>query len=180
MRTKKEFKYFSIFNHEKEQEYLRSMHKSGWKFVKVTGLGTYRFEECEPEDVVYQLDYNQEGLEHRSEYLQMFADCGWEYIQDYVGYSYFRKPVSEMKGGEEEIFCDDESRMQMMERVYKGRMIPLFVLFSAVVLPQFVLSMTVYDSTVLSVMYGVIMVLYGLVFTLFASKYYSYRNKKGK
>ena len=47
----------------------------------------------------------------------MFADCGWEYLQDFAGYSYFRKPVAEMKG-EEAIFCDDASRLEMMRRVF--------------------------------------------------------------
>lgn len=29
----------------------------------------------------------------------MFTDCGWEYLQDFVGYSYFRKPKAAMKKG---------------------------------------------------------------------------------
>ena len=78
MRTKKEFRYFTIFNHEKEQDYLRDQQKQGWKFVKVTGIGTYHFEECTPEDVIYQLDFNQETGAQKEEYLKMFADCGWE------------------------------------------------------------------------------------------------------
>ena len=32
METKKEWKFFSIWGYEKEQEYLRTMHKRGWKF----------------------------------------------------------------------------------------------------------------------------------------------------
>ena len=74
MEKKVVFKYFTIFEHEKEQDFLRKMHKSGWKFVKVTGIGLYHFEKCEPEDVIYQLDYNQEGLAHREEYLQMLEN----------------------------------------------------------------------------------------------------------
>ena len=70
METKKVFKYFTIFSYDKEQDYLRDMHKSGWKFLKVSGLGIYHFEKCEPEDVVYQLDYNQEGLANKEEYIQ--------------------------------------------------------------------------------------------------------------
>ena len=66
---KKEFKFFTIFKYEEEQEYLRDMHKHGWKLVKISGIGTYHFAECEPEDVVYQLDYN---LEKNNEYFQMF------------------------------------------------------------------------------------------------------------
>ena len=123
MKTFKKYKYFSIFNYQKEQDYLREMHRQGWRFVKVTGIGIYHFEECEPADVIYQLDYNQEGSAHQDEYIQMFADCGWEYLQDYMGYSYFRKPASECDGSEE-IFCDDESRLEMMNRIYKGRFCP--------------------------------------------------------
>ena len=107
METKKQFKWFTIFEYENEQDYLREMHKSGWKFVKVKGFGMYHFEKCIPQDVVYQLDYNKEGLAHKDEYLKMFDDCGWEYIQDYAGYSYFRKAVAE-DGVAEEIFCDEE------------------------------------------------------------------------
>ena len=44
MQVKKQFKWFTIFEYEKEQDYLREMHKSGWKFIKVIGLGMYHFE----------------------------------------------------------------------------------------------------------------------------------------
>ena len=163
MKTKKEFRYFNIFQYQKEQEYLRRRHQEGWRFVKVSGLGVYHFEACTPEDVVYQLDYNQEGLAHKEEYVQIFRDCGWEYLQDYAGYSYFCKPASRMEG-EEEIFCDDQSRLEMMERVYKGRMVPVLVLFCAVLVPQFILNLTVYHNVFLSAVYAAILVLYLAVF----------------
>lgn len=38
METKKTYRYFSIFEYEKEQDYLREMHRSGWKFLKVSGF----------------------------------------------------------------------------------------------------------------------------------------------
>ena len=66
------FKFFTVPEWEKEQDFLREQHKSGWKFTKVTGLGLYHFEACPPEDVIYQLDYNPDR--HREEYLQMFRD----------------------------------------------------------------------------------------------------------
>lgn len=83
METMKQFRYFTIFNHKKEEDYLIEKHKSGWKFTRVSGLGVYHFEKCEPKDVVYQLDYNPQTKDTKQEYLQMFADCGWDYIQDY-------------------------------------------------------------------------------------------------
>ena len=141
METKKEFHWFTIFQYEEEQEYLRKMHKSGWKFVRVSGLGTYHFEKTEPADMVYQLDYNEASTSNHSEYIKMFEDCGWEYLQNYAGYSYFRKSASEMKE-DEGIFCDEDSRIAMMERVFKGRMIPLLVIFCMVLVPQFIMNLS--------------------------------------
>ena len=179
MKTKKQYKYFSIFNHEKEQDYLREMHKQGWKFIKVNGLGVYHFEECEPQDVVYQLDYNQEGLSHKTEYIQMFSDCGWEYIQDYAGYSYFRKAAAEMNG-DEEIFCDDASRAAMMGRVFKGRLLPLVVLFTLCLLPQFIVNLVHLQNYGIAIFIGFVIGLYLGCFVAFGIKYAKYKNKTKK
>ena len=97
MQTKQERKIFTITEYDREQEYLSKRHREGWKFTAVTGYGMYHFEKCEPEEVVYQLDYNIEGNINHEEYTRMFEDCGWEYITTYVGYAYFRKPVADMK-----------------------------------------------------------------------------------
>jgi hypothetical protein len=169
--------FFSISQHEKEQEYLRSMHKSGWKLVKTTGLGMYHFEACEPEDVIYQLDYNAEGLANKDEYVQMFEDCGWEYNQEFVGYSYFRKPASKGSDRDEEIFCDDESRAQMMERVFKGRLIPLLVIFFVVFIPQFFTNMTTRKNVGITITLGVMLVAYMSIFVTFTIQYLKLKNK---
>jgi len=162
MQTKKEFRFFTIFQYEQEQEYLRRRHQQGWKFVKVTGVGVYHFEKCVPEDVVYQLDYNKDATESREEYLTMFADCGWEFLQMYAGYSYFRKPASQM-AGEEAIFSDGASHLAMMERVLRGRMLPLFVIFSACLMPQFILNISNGRYVVASFLGGILL-LYVFVF----------------
>ena len=128
MTTKQERKIFTITEYDREQEYRCKRHKEGGKITAVTGYGMYHFEQCEPEDVVYQLDYNIEGNINHEEYTRMFEDCGWEYITTYVGYAYFRKPVADMKE-EEEIFFDDSSKLEMMQRIFKGRMIPMFIVF---------------------------------------------------
>ena len=179
MERKKQFRWFTIFEYEKEQDYLREMHKSGWKLVKVKGLGMYHFEKCAAEDVVYQLDYNKEGLEHKDEYLKMFEDCGWEYIQDYAGYSYFRKAAAEMNG-DEEIFCDDASRAAMMGRVFKGRLLPLVVLFTLCLLPQFIVNLVHLQNYGIAIFIGFVMGLYLGCFAVFGIKYAKYKNKTKK
>ena len=169
MDTKKEFKYFTIANHEAEEKYLSNMHRNGWKFKKVTGLGVYHFEKCECENVVYQLDYNQQGIKNKDEYVRMFADCGWEYIQEYAGFSYFRKNASEMNG-DERIFNDEESKTAMIGRVFAGRILPLLTIFSACLVPQFVINLT-NGRYVISAVLGAIIAIYLVVFALCAIFY---------
>ena len=118
--VKKEFRWFSITEYEKEAEYLRRRHKEGWKFKNVTYPGIYIFEKCEPQEVIYQLDYNPDGIKNQGEYVQMFEDCGWEYLKEFAGYTYFRKPAEKMEK-EENIFCDDQSRLDLLNRLFRGR-----------------------------------------------------------
>ena len=175
MRTKKEFKYFTIFQYEQEQEYLRDMHKHGWKLSKIGGIGMYHFEECEPEDVVYQLDYNQEGRKNPEEYYAMFSDCGWEHLFDFAQYSYFRKRKVEMEG-DEEIFCDEQSKQDMMDRVYKGRLVPLLIIFIMCLLPTFILNIA-HGRYLIAMCSGGVLAVYAALFMQFARQYSAYKNK---
>lgn len=177
MATKTEFKWFTIFEYEKGQDYLREMHKAGWKLVRVTGLGMYHFAQTTPQDVVYQLDYNKDGLAHKDEYLKMFDDCGWEYIQDYVGYSYFRKPVAQDNMAEE-IFCDEESKFQMMERVMMGRLTPLLIIFFLTLLPQFLNHLLNTHNYVIAAFTGGVLTIYIVIFVTFFVKYMQYKRNR--
>lgn len=119
------FKYFSIAEYEKEEAYLRKMHQQGWKLVKISlrylYVRAYIFEKCQPEDVIYRTDYDQTGGDA---YIQMFADCGWEYLFDFDESSYFRKKKEDI-AEDEDIFCDDVSRLAMVRRVFKARIYSL-------------------------------------------------------
>lgn len=177
MESKRQRRFFTIFEYEKEQDYLREMHRAGWKLVRVTGLGVYHFEKCAPQDVVYQLDYNKDGLAHKEEYLKLFEDCGWEYIQDYVGYSYFRKAVDGDRGAEE-IFCDEESKFQMMRRVMRGRMVPLLAIFFGTLLPQFLLNLLRTRNYFIAAFAGGVLVMYLVIFAECFVKYQQYKVKR--
>lgn len=176
MDKKTEYRFFHIFQYEEEAQYLREMHAKGWEFEGLS-LIRYRFRRCEPKDMVYQLDYNQEGLAHREEYIKMFADCGWEHMGDYLGYSYFRKPAEQMTEGEEGIFCDEESRVEMMRRVFKGRMTPLLIMFLGVVCPQLVMQIGLGHYGLAGVYAGILLI-YIAIFAYFGRLYVRYRDKK--
>lgn len=177
MKDKKtEIRYFTIMEYEKEQDYLRRKHNEGWQFSGIT-MCCYHFVKCEPEDVVYQLDYNQEGVAHKDEYIQMFRDCGWKYLTNFAGYSYFCKPASELKE-DEGIFCDDSSRLDMMERVFKGKMIPLLIIFSCIIIPQLCMQFLWYGfSNPVFVVYVCLFIIYVIIFAQFGIQYWNYKKK---
>ena len=176
MSTKTVTKWFDITMHEEEQEWLRSMHQQGWKLTNAN-WAVYTFESCAPADVVYQLDFHKE-LEDKEEYLQMFRDCGWEFITENLGYTYFCKAVEDM-AEEESIFCDHESRMGMWDRVFKGRIVTMLILFCCVIVPQ-LLMLSGRSGIEYKISFGVfvaIFVVYVVLFIRFAKRYKEAKNK---
>lgn len=173
---KREFRLFTVPQWREEQEYLRRRHREGWRFTYLRGLA-YHFEPCVPEDVVYQLDFNPDGQANKAEYIQLFQDCGWEYLQDAFGYSYFRKPVAAMTGGEEEIFCDDASRLEMLGRVLRGKIFPLLGIFLCIILPQIFIQGRIHAAAnqFLSCFFMAMGILYLALFLHFALQYWALR-----
>ena len=174
------FRYYTIMEYEKEQEWLSRQHRQGWKLTAAAAC-FYRFERCAPEDVVYQLDYNPEGREHQEEYVQLFRDCGWEHVLDNVGYSYFRKPAAQMQG-REEIFCDEASRMEMFRRILCHRMLPLLILLVGAFLPLITMELldaaSAADALAIGIPAGLVVALYIAVFAQCALQYI--RLRKGR
>ena len=64
---------FTIADYEEEEMWLREQHRSGWKIVKMTPPCFYTFESCEPEDVIYRLDYKNSGQTY--DYMRMWDGC---------------------------------------------------------------------------------------------------------
>ena len=175
-KNKVALKYFTIAEEKKEEKYLRSQHKKGWKFKGVSLGIFYRFTKCEPEDVVYQLDYNEEGNENLEEYVQMYKDMGWEYITKFVGYSYFRKPLSQMDG-EEEIFSDASSKADMMKRIYKGRLRYCIALFCLIICPGLT-TVIVNNGLHFNFMFGLYVFLFVVYLAMFIKFLISYQKIK--
>ena len=126
-KVKRIFRIFTISDYEKEEKFLQEQHKAGFKCVKYKFPGFYYFEECEPEDVIYQLDFNDIKKENKEEYFQLYQDEGWEYVYEVNGWNCFRKPVSLEETPA--IFTDKESKIAQVDKVVKERMLPLLVVF---------------------------------------------------
>ena len=72
--------------------------------------------------------------------------------------------------GEEEIFSDDSSRKAMLDRINKGRILPLVAIFFAVLLPQFVSNLSSGNYGI-AIFLGVPLAVYVVVFIIFAVRY---------
>ena len=142
MEKKSVYRLVTIADYEREALYFREMHAKGWKLRKVSYsillfAVKYTFEKCQPEQVAYQLDFYPMKKSERASYLQLFKDFGWEHITDFNGFSYFRKPYSQIESDAEfEIYNDAAGRLAMVKRILTMRMLPILLLFSAL-LPVF-------------------------------------------
>jgi len=132
----REYHCFMLPDYEEEEKFLREKHNAGLAFEKVKTPGFYYFSECEPEDVIYKLDFNPQK-EKEEAYLQMYADYGWEYIQEMNGYNYFKKSAAAAEAdGDDEIFNDNQSKLDMLQRSFRMKMLPILVVFLLIIIPE--------------------------------------------
>lgn len=142
MEKKVVYRICTIADYDREALYLREMHAQGWKLKEVSYSNLvvavkYTFEKCQPEQVVYQLDFYPMKKSERASYLQLFKDCGWEHITGFNSFSYFRKPYSQIESDAEfEIYNDAAGKLAVVKRILTMRMLPILLLFSTL-LPVF-------------------------------------------
>jgi hypothetical protein len=157
--TKLKIRFFTIADYEEEEQWLRQQHQNGWKFVKMTPPCFYTFERCEPEDVIYRLDFKNKAV--TGDYMQMYADFGWEYAGACVGWLYFRKRSSQVDTEKEgELFSDNQSKVDMVGHVLKMRMLPILIIFLCCVLPQTARSLSEEGSVGFLIFWLVLLALY--------------------
>lgn len=136
MEKKIVYRIFTIADYEREALYFREMHAKGWKLRKVSYsillfAVKYTFEKCHPEQVSYRLDFYPMEKSERVSYLQLFKDCGWEYITDFNSFSYFRKVRSKIESNAEfEIYNDAAGKLAMVNRILRLRLVPVLLLLA--------------------------------------------------
>lgn len=142
MEKKVVYRIATIADYDREAFYLREMHAQGWKLKEVSYSNLvvavkYTFEKCQPEQVVYQLDFYPMKKSERASYLQLFKDCGWEHITDFNGFSYFRKAHFEIESDAEfEIYNDATGKLDMVNRILRLRLLPV-LFFLSMLIPLF-------------------------------------------
>ena len=147
--TKLKIRFFTIADYIEEEIWLRKMHNEGWKLVKMVPPCFYKFEKCEPEDVIYRLDFKDNT--ENPDYM-----C--------VGWLYFRKSASAAENENEgEIFSDNESRIEVIINVLKKRLLPIAVIFLLIVIPYTLHAITGIYSIGYKIFWALIFVLYVLL-----------------
>jgi len=172
-------RFFTIADYEEEEKWLRTQHQAGWKLLELHVPCFYVFESCEPEDVIYRMDYKNE--QETDDYLQMLKDFGWDFFARSMGWLYFRKPArvaeSEADG---ELFSDDASRVDMISHILRTRLLPLVLIFIGIIIPNlFRLSSDTSDivALCLAVVFGVFGVIYIFLITYCGLKLRRLRNR---
>ena len=172
MEKKVVYRICTIADYDREALYLSEMHAEGWKLKEVSYSSLviavkYTFEKCQPEQVVYQLDFYPMKKSERASYLQLFKDCGWEHITDFNGFSYFRKLYSGVESNAEfEIYNDAAGKLAMVKKILTMRMLPVLLLFS-VLLPVFTKFVTggssfSWEMFLIVIIDGVLLIVYAI------------------
>ena len=163
--TKTMFKFFTLFEYEEEEAFLEKQHKNGWKVTGYKLPGFYKFEKCEPEDVTYRIDFTNENGARNPEYRQMFSDNGWEFLWSVNGFSIFRKALAANNADNNEIFTDNASKLQMLQKIQQRRLLPLITIFLCAVVPNFVKG--IHGEFGTSLADNIITAFFGLMFGLY-------------
>lgn len=112
--TKRVFRWFWAWNDEQEEAWLTDRARQGWHLREPGVFGFYTFEQGAPRNVVYRLDFKTAGKD-KEEYLQLFADAGWEHVGEMSGWQYFRKEAPE--GETPEIYTEKSSKIHEYQRL---------------------------------------------------------------
>lgn len=109
---KTEYRWFWVWDFEKEEEWLNEMAASGWVLADV-GFCRYTFERCEPGEYTVRL----ENHANDESYVDFMRDTGAEPVGRYFQWIYFRKPV---ELGRFDLFSDIDSRISHLDRIGKS------------------------------------------------------------
>lgn len=106
-------KYRLYFDKDEETKWLNQMAEEGWALERFFA-GFYRFEECEPGQYTYQVDFGDRLFSVSDEYKEFMQDTGVEIMQTWGYWIFLRKLSSE---GEFELYTDVESSIEHYRKI---------------------------------------------------------------
>ena len=106
------YKWFWVWDFEKEERWLNEMALDGWALVDV-GWCRYTFERCEPGAYTIRLEMRAPD----EAYIAFMQEAGAEYLGRVFQWIYFRRRAED---GAFDLFSDIDSRIAHLERIDKS------------------------------------------------------------
>lgn len=121
--------FYRISNFLDLEDYFTKEHLKGHKFIryeKKLFTGYFVFEECEPAEYIYKIDFCVKTKEETGGYLTMYNDFGWEHIGSMGNFSLFRQPKTDDTNPD--IFSDNKSRAKMCRQILALKSSAIFLM----------------------------------------------------
>ena len=162
--TIRKIKLFWAWQDNEREEWLRNMSLAGQHLESISSPGMiFNFTKGEPIEYNYQLDFRLDKNIKMSDYVEFIQDTGWEHIDSYAGWQYFRKPTSSNQT--DVIFTDTQSKVKKYKRLlailslfYPGFLVVFLVnlekypdWFAAILVSVFVLLATFISTSIIGV-----------------------------
>lgn len=159
--TKRIFKLFFAWGEEKEEKWLEERSLKGWHLYRV-GFLNYKFVKGLPKRFIYKFDFRLFSRKSEDEYLAIFKDAGWELIDIFASWYYFRIDPEVHGESEFDIYNDNLSRIKKYQRIL------LFILIVNgpalyFLIPYLIEKTFAAQSTPYTVLYAIILVLIALI-----------------
>ncbi|MEM7335045.1 MAG: DUF2812 domain-containing protein [Chloroflexota bacterium] len=166
MSTVRKIRWFWSWNDLEEEKWLRDMSAQGLHLKDVENPCFYIFEQGEPTNYVYKLDYHLNNAmfnnlgwfalakeskavkENRKEYHQLFRDAGWKYLGTSKGWKYFRQ--AEETGKVQELYTDQASK----EKKYRRQII--FQILLIILVSVYTVPTLLYDDVGSTLVYFIL------------------------
>ena len=105
------YKFWFVWDFDKEEKWLNEMARQGWALVSV-GFLRFTFERCEPGEYIIRLEMRMAD----DDYISFMEETGAEFIGRCFQWVYFRRR-SEL--GCFDIMSDIDSKHDHLSRIYK-------------------------------------------------------------
>ena len=76
---------------DKEEKWLNDMAKKGWAFWHTNGV-IYRFKQCNPEEFIYQIDFDEKkSKKDIDDYVVFRSSCGDQFVHQWKSKIYWKR-----------------------------------------------------------------------------------------
>ncbi len=122
--TKTIVKAIFAWEDEKEEKWLEEMSLQGWQLEKAAPY-IYTFKRCQPERMVYRLDFRSDFDKGYQEYQTFFKDAGWELIARFSGWHYYR--IAPENNDVPEIYNSNKAKAEKYRRLLPVVLFPFLI-----------------------------------------------------